>query len=165
MAPAKPWLLHRPGTCPVREKKIFKKKESSHTHTRHIHIMKWRTVFTPVHMDKGTLDTAAWIVFQGVLREDKMRVGRGEDQKEKKQAVPLKMCAPQACLFAERKKKKKHFPSTLGGQWLFLLLFPCSFFARQKQSVYSLSSNERAHCCCHALPSHGNCRTQSHFTT
>lgn len=101
MAPAKPWLTHNPGTCPE-----GKKTRNSRTHFSRIRkIKEMYCLFPPVHLDKGTLDTAAWIVFVGVLRS--------KQRWKTKRAVPLKTCALQARLFLQG---EKDFPSALGGQ-------------------------------------------------
>lgn len=96
MAPAKPRLLHNPG--PAR-----REKQGIHALTS-IAYAKLKRCFSPTHLDKGTLDTAAWIVFVGVLRS--------KQRWKTKRAVPLKMYAPQARTFFC--KEKKRFPKRVG---------------------------------------------------
>lgn len=98
------------------------KTRNSRTHFNRIR--KTKRCFSPTRLDKGTLDTAAWIVFVGVLRS--------KQRWKTKRAVPLKMYAPQARTFFAR--RKKGFPSALGGQWL-LFHFNFFFFCTRKGST------------------------------
>lgn len=114
-------------------------------------------------MDKGTLDTAAWVVFEGVLREDQMRVG-GKDHKGKSKLYPLKYVHHRhACL--PRIKTKNTSQVHWEGSGFFCFFFSPAVFLPVKSSLCNASLATNEHCCCHVLPSCGNWRTQSHFTT